>query len=254
MSIKRLAIQRRSDSPEALLSSLGRSMDSLPPEMSHSVKQGILSTELLQQWLHWEQRYLLRQLLRFPGMRERVLGDAAFLMKLGVEAGMGVITKLLAELHKRPVKFWGELDLVFANVVMSLLADVALIWIPAPQVTQKGSHQYSIAQRWASIIINGILLFVVGFVSSILGVGIINVLVAVRSFFDSHIDGIALSQDVLGISVAHGVYMASSGNIRYQVLAGIIEERGVNILFAHNVRLWSEHWIVFIRYFGLQDA
>ncbi|DBB04267.1 TPA: hypothetical protein ACH3X1_012931, partial [Trebouxia sp. C0004] len=116
------------DSPEALLSSLGRSMDSLPPEMSYSLKQGIMSTELLQRWLHWEQRYLLRQLLRFPGMRERVLGDAAFLMKLGVEAGMGVITKLLAELHKRPVKFWGELDLVFANVVMSLLADVALIW------------------------------------------------------------------------------------------------------------------------------
>ena len=68
-------------------------------------------------------------------MRERVLGDPAFLMKLGVEAGMGVITKLLAELHKRPVKFWTELDLVFANVVMSLLADVALIWIPAPRLS-----------------------------------------------------------------------------------------------------------------------
>lgn len=277
-------------------------MDSLPPEMSHVVKQGIISTELLHQWLHWEQRYLLRQLLRFPGMKERVLGDAAFLMKLGVEAGMGVITKLLAELHKRPVKFWGELDLVFANVVMSLLADVALIWIPAPQasltpqaishqqeavkkdsvsrwlagcpdnafqVNQQGSQQYSMAQRWASIIINGILLFLIGFVSSMFGVGVINVLVAVRSFFDSHIEGIEMSQEVLGISVAHGVYMATSGNIRYQVLAGIVEERGVNIMFAHNVRLLritssiirtintyygSEHWIVFIRYFGLQDA
>ena len=137
------------------------------------------------------------------------------------------------------------------------------------QVNQKGSQQYSIAQRWASIIINGILLFVVGFVSSLFGVGVINVLVAVRSFFDSHVEGIEMSQEVLGISVAHGVYMASSGNIRYQVLAGIVEERGVNILFAHNARLLrivssiirtintyygSEHWIVFIRYFGLQDA
>ena len=85
-------------------------------------------------------------------MRERVLGDAAFLMKLGVEAGMGVITKLLAELHKRPVKFWGELDLVFANVVMSLLADVALIWIPAPQVTltpQAISHQQEAVKKVA---------------------------------------------------------------------------------------------------------
>ncbi|KAL0018386.1 hypothetical protein WJX77_002398 [Trebouxia sp. C0004] len=214
------------DSPEALLSSLGRSMDSLPPEMSYSLKQGIMSTELLQRWLHWEQRYLLRQLLRFPGMRERVLGDAAFLMKLGCP------------------------DNAF-------------------QVNQRGSQQYSIAQRWASIIINGILLFIVGFVSSIFGVGVINVLVAVRSFFDSHIEGIEMSQEVLGISMAHGIYMATSGNIRYQVLAGIVEERGVNRMFAHNVRLLrvisslirtintyygSEHWIVFIRYFGLQDA
>ena len=137
------------------------------------------------------------------------------------------------------------------------------------QVNQQGSQQYSMAQRWASIIINGILLFLIGFVSSMFGVGVINVLVAVRSFFDSHIEGIEMSQEVLGISVAHGVYMATSGNIRYQVLAGIVEERGVNIMFAHNVRLLritssiirtintyygSEHWIVFIRYFGLQDA
>ena len=83
-------------------------------------------------------------------MKERVLGDAAFLMKLGVEAGMGVITKLLAELHKRPVKFGGELDLVFANVVMSLLADVALIWIPAPQASltpQATSHQQEAVKK-----------------------------------------------------------------------------------------------------------
>ncbi len=90
------------------------------------------------------------------GMKERVLGDPAFLMKLGVEAGMGVITKLLAELHKRPVKFWGELDLVFANIVMSLLADVALIWIPAPRASltpqgptrQKDSVQQGSFRRW----------------------------------------------------------------------------------------------------------
>ncbi|DBA88313.1 TPA: hypothetical protein ACH3X1_016480 [Trebouxia sp. C0004] len=143
------------------------------------------------------------------------------------------------------------------------------VQIELSQVNQRGSQQYSIAQRWASIIINGILLFIVGFVSSIFGVGVINVLVAVRSFFDSHIEGIEMSQEVLGISMAHGIYMATSGNIRYQVLAGIVEERGVNRMFAHNVRLLrvisslirtintyygSEHWIVFIRYFGLQDA
>ncbi len=137
------------------------------------------------------------------------------------------------------------------------------------QVAQKGSQQYSVTQRWVSIITNGILLLMIGFVSSLFGVGVINVLVAVRSFFNSHVEGVTLSQEVLGISVAHGIYMATSGNLRYQVLAGIIEERGINRIFAHNFRLLrtvsfiirtintyygSEHWIVFIRFFDLQDA
>lgn len=64
-------------------------------------------------------------------------------MKVSVEAGMGVITKLLAEQHKRPTKFLLELDLVFANVIMSLLADVMLIWIPAPRVGFSTQTQHS---------------------------------------------------------------------------------------------------------------
>lgn len=48
---------------------------------------------------------------------------------------MGVVTKLVAEYRKRPTKFMLELDLVFANVIMSLLADVMLIWIPAPRAS-----------------------------------------------------------------------------------------------------------------------
>ena len=66
-------------------------------------------------------------------MKGRLLGDAAFPAKLATEAGMGLVTKIIAELQKRPDKFLAELDLVFANVIMSLISDIMLVWIPAPQ-------------------------------------------------------------------------------------------------------------------------
>ena len=128
--------------------------------------------------------------------------------------------------------------------------------------------QWSVAQRCASFVKSSIVLFIVGLVSSILGVGVINCLVAIKTLIGSHASEIALSQEVLAISVAHGVYMATSGNIRYQILAGIVEERGIDRIFAHrqsvlkaltfiirsvNTYYGSAHWIVFIRLLGLQD-
>lgn len=291
------------DSAEALLWSQDRSLDSLPSDIAQCIKHGTASRPLLQQYLQWEEKKLFRCLLRVPGIRERLLGDSSFLTKLAIEVGMGVVTKLVAEYRKRPTKFMLELDLVFANVIMSLLADVMLIWIPAPrasvsiqkaychdgpsqqqfslsrwlkgcpdnafQVVPNGKPQYSVAQRSAAILNNGALLLIVGFVSSVLGVGLINLILAIRSLIGSHTQEISFSQGVVAISVAHGIYMATSGNIRYQVIAGIIEERGINKAFAHNhiitgslifvirtinTYLGSAHWIVFIRYFRLQEA
>ena len=52
--------------------------------------------------------------------------------KLALEVVMGMVTKVIAELEKRPGKFVAQLDLVFANVIMALITDVMLVWIPAP--------------------------------------------------------------------------------------------------------------------------
>ncbi|EFN52257.1 hypothetical protein CHLNCDRAFT_139161 [Chlorella variabilis] len=38
-------------------------------------------------------------------------------------------------------------------------------------------------------------------------------------------------EDVLVMSAAYGSYMASSSNLRYQILAGLVEERGIEVLF-----------------------
>lgn len=41
-------------------------------------------------------------------------------------------------------------------------------------------------------------------------------------------------QNVLAMSAAYASYMASSSNVRYQIIAGVIEERGIERLFAGN--------------------
>ena len=42
------------------------------------------------------------------------------------------------------------------------------------------------------------------------------------------------SQNVLVTSSLYASYMASSSNLRYQIIAGVIEERGIERIFAGN--------------------
>ena len=134
-----------------------------------------VSTELLQQYLDLEKNVILRFFLRFagkhlplpfstytrvralntsvptPGMRERLLGDPGFPVKLSIEVGIGVTMKLLAEISKRGDNFNSELDLVFANVVMAIIADTMLVWLPAPRAatsSQKAPNNQTAIGKW----------------------------------------------------------------------------------------------------------
>ena len=124
-------------------------------------------------------------------------------------------------------------------------------------------------QRFSSLLKNGALLFVVGSLSSVLGVVLINMLLYIRALLSQGIATDSTSQQVWGISIAHGVYMATSGNLRYQVIGGLIEERGLNKAFAQqqtisavlsfvirtvNTYIGSAQWVDFLRYLGLQQA
>lgn len=62
-----------------------------------------------------------------------MLGDPNFPVKLAIELGIGVTMKIAAELSKRGDRFTAELDFVFANVVMAIIADAMLVWLPAPR-------------------------------------------------------------------------------------------------------------------------
>ncbi len=64
--------------------------------------------------------------------RERLLADPSFMIKVAIECGIGVCTKCTAEYNKRGENFSKELDFVFANVLMAIVADFMLVWLPAP--------------------------------------------------------------------------------------------------------------------------
>ncbi len=50
------------------------------------------------------------------------------------------------------------------------------------------------------------------------------------------------AQDVLATSLAYGTYMATSSNLRYQALAGLVEERGIETVFKGNPAVSAVHW------------
>ncbi len=80
-----------------------------------------------------------------------MLGDPGFPVKLAIELGIGVTMKLLAELNKRGDHFNQELDFVFANVVMAIIADTMLVWLPAPRAsfsTKAAAVNQSAMSKW----------------------------------------------------------------------------------------------------------
>ena len=71
------------------------------------------------------------------------------------------------------------------------------------------------------------------------------------------------------MSAAYGSYMAISSNLRYQILAGVVEERGIEAVFAGNPALCSAlsfvvrtsntflgslMWVDYLRLLGLQKV
>eukprot|EP00951_Prasinocladus_malaysianus_P002497 scaffold17630_cov47-Prasinocladus_malaysianus.AAC.1 len=69
------------------------------------------------------------------GMRERLLADPSFPVKMGIECGIGIFTKMTAEKAKREDNFMKEIDFVAANVLMAIFADFMLTWLPAPTMS-----------------------------------------------------------------------------------------------------------------------
>jgi hypothetical protein len=238
----------------------------------------------------------IRKLLLFAGgagFRERLLGDALFLNKLAIECGIGVCTKLSAEAAKRRENFAKEADFVVANVIMAIIADFMLTWLPAPtlplspklastasaaarfwagvpdnafQVVTAG-RTFTGVQRLAAVARNGGKLFLVGTAASFIGTGMTNTIIAVRKAMDPSYAQQGEDMDLVKQSLSYGLYMSVSSNLRYQCIAGVVEQRMIEPLLhslplastaasfvvrTGNTFLGSLLWIDFLRLMGLQ--
>ncbi|KAJ1287138.1 hypothetical protein BS78_03G407300 [Paspalum vaginatum] len=278
-----------------VLAQLGRKLDSLPSDLAAAVEGGRVTADVVRRFHELEASAFLRWLLQFRGFRERLLADDLFLTKLGIECGIGVLAKGAAEFQKRGENFAKEIDVVISDVVMAIAADVMLVYLPAPTVSLQpplarnagaiasffhncpdnafqmalAGRSFSLLQRLGAILRNGIKLFAVGTTASLIGTSVTNTLIKAKKAVDKDLDDEVEDIPVLATSAAYGIYMSISSNLRYQFLAGVIEQRMLEpLLHNHklllsalcfavrsgNTFLGSLLWVDYARWIGVQKV
>ncbi|KAJ7959736.1 protein RETICULATA-RELATED 4, chloroplastic-like [Quillaja saponaria] len=278
-----------------VLAEAGRSLESVPQDLAAAIQAGRIPASVVSRFLKLEKSALFRWLLQFGGFKERLLADDLFLAKVGMECGVGIFTKTAAEYDRRRENFFNELEIVFADVVMAILADFMLVYLPAPTVPLRpplaisagpiakffhncpdnafqvalAGTPYSLLQRIGAIVRNGAKLFAVGTGSSLVGTAVTNALINAKKAVNKSSEVEVENVPILSTSVAYGVYMAVSSNLRYQVLAGIVEQRILEpLLHQHklilgaicfavrtgNTYLGSLLWVDYARWIGIQKA
>ncbi|KAG6516698.1 hypothetical protein ZIOFF_027171 [Zingiber officinale] len=255
-----------------VLAKAERTLESLPKDLAAAIENGRIPGLIVRRFFELERSPVFRWLLQFGGFKERLLADDLFLAKVAMECGVGVFTK-----------------------VMAIVADFMLVWLPAPTVSLRAplllntgpiakffyscpdnafqialaGTSYSFLQRAGAILRNGSKLFVVGTGASLIGTGVTNALIKARQAIDKDVEIEAEDVPIVSTSVAYGVYMAISSNLRYQVLAGVIEQRILEPLLHNqklalsalcfavrtgNTFLGSLLWVDYARWVGVQKS
>ncbi|KAK3223912.1 hypothetical protein Dsin_010937 [Dipteronia sinensis] len=168
----------------------------------------------------WKAVFTLRNLSQQQQLRE--LSAAASKVKFQETELFKVACKQLGDLHQ----------LEYCSLPIHPLNLLVVYLLPKTRSTSQPSiflvaltGSYSFLQRIGAIMRDGAKLFAVGTSASLVGTGITNALIKARKAFDKSFAGEAEDVPIISTSVAYGVYMAVSSNLRYQVLAGVIEQR-----------------------------
>lgn len=130
-----------------------------------------------------------------------------------------------------------------------------------------GAVPFTRLQRLAAVARNGSKLFLVGTMASFLGTGATNASIYLRKRLDPNYAQQGEDMDLVRQSLAYGLYMSVSSNLRYQFVAGVAEQRIIEpllhghplastlasfILRTGNTFAGSLLWVDFIRLCGLQ--
>ncbi|XP_019192344.1 PREDICTED: protein RETICULATA-RELATED 6, chloroplastic-like [Ipomoea nil] len=284
-----------------VMNAAGRRRDALPKDLQQGLDLGLVSPEVLQNFFDLEQYPVISDLTKgFQGFRERLLADPKFLNRLAIEEAISITTTLLAQYEKRKEKFLEEIDYVITDTVRGTVVDFFTVWLPAPTISflpaasdanmpesiealkgllgsipdnafQKSiaGKDWGLSHRVASVIVGGLKLASVGFISSIGAVTSSNILFGMRKIINPTLANKTQQNKrspVLKTALVYGGFLGTSANLRYQIIAGIIEHRIsdqfsdqtllVNMLsfVARTINSYwgTQQWIDLARFTGLQ--
>lgn len=183
------------------------------------------------------------------GFRERLLVDPKFLHRLAIEEAISITTTLLAQYERRKENFFEELDYVITDTARGIVVDFFTVWLPAPTLSflsytdeahvpdsmealkgllgsipdnafQKNlaGKDWNFNHRVASVLIGGLKLASVGFISSIVTVAASNSLYAIRKLVNPSVVGNQRKRSpTFKTAVTYGCFLGTSTNLRYQV-------------------------------------
>ncbi|XP_051138078.1 protein RETICULATA-RELATED 5, chloroplastic [Andrographis paniculata] len=283
-----------------VMNAAGRRRDALPQDIQKGLDLGVVSPEVLQNFFDLEQYPLIAELTnRFQGFRERLLADPKFLYRLAIEETVSITTTLLAQYERRKENFFEEIDYVLTDTIRAAVVDFFTVWLPAPTmsfltsvdgISQPGSMEglkgllvsiphnafqknlagnyWTLNQRIAAVVIGGFKLAGVGIISSIGTVASSNGIFAVRKMLNPNIANKQQNKrsPLLKSALVYAAYLATSSNLRYQVISGIVEHRIsepfadqtliVNLIsfVARTINCYwgAQQWVDLARYTGLQ--
>ncbi|EPS71417.1 hypothetical protein M569_03329 [Genlisea aurea] len=283
-----------------VMNAAGRKREALPQDLQNGLDLGLVSPEVLQNFFDLEQYPLISELThRFQGFRERLLADPKFLHRLAIEEAISITTTLIAQYERRKEKFLEELDYVATDTLRGTVVDFFTVWLPAPTLSflpvaddlsssdsieavkgllgsipdnafQKNvaGKDWSLNHRIASVVVGGLKLGGVGFISSIGAVASSNILYSIRKFLNPASVGKQLTKrsPLMKTALVYSAFLGTSANLRYQFIAGILEHRiceefseqallvtAISFVSRTVNSYWgTQQWIDLARYTGLQ--
>lgn len=280
---------------EAVLARRNLSLANIPEDILLAYRNGYISVDNISNYFSAYANIVSRLLMSCgSGMRNRFLADKLFFLKIMIEVGIGIFGKLSAEFEQRRATFWKEGEFVFANVITAILADFALVYLPAPSVAlarnARGSgivawlnnvstklpsnifqtdRPFTLAQRCGGFVLKGSQLFVVGMLCCFVGSALTNGLVYIRERVDKNYTPQTKKPNVLAVSTLYAAFLGASSGSRYQLVNGIenhifprlfkstpriIEEITTFALRYGNTFWGSQQWVMFCRFTNVQKV
>lgn len=280
-----------------------RRRDTLPQDIQKGLDLGLVSPEVLQSFFELEQQPFIADLTHhFQGFRERWLANPRIFQRLALEETICITATLMAQYKKRKERFMEEIDYVISDTLRSAVVSFFAVWLPAPTLSflsyeenantswtieglkgllgslpENAFQRNSLGQNWdlgargTAVLLGGLKLFCVGFLSSVSTLSVTNILFSIRQQWGTGIEkhNIKVQYPVLKTAFVYGCFLGTSANLRYQFVAGIVEHWVADYLLVSqpllgdtisflarviNSYFGTQQWIDLARHVGLQQS